>query len=163
MKRCTILIGMLLVIWARSALADGLNFEEGVNIFHSNHPTLTSLQYRLDTSPLFGLEAFCNFGFLTWNGPASDEAIMVLPEVRWNIQKSYLGAGIGGAFLSRNTANLGTHAEFVLRGEYGIHIVKHWDLSLGFDHISNGKNIFHWTSTSDAGENFITLRLGYSF
>jgi len=161
---CAILCLSILLCVCYSVNADELLFESGQGFYTSGDSRVAFFRYLKDTAPLFGFDSYYDLAVATWSGENHNDAIVIARAERWNMtEKTYVDIGVGGAYLERTTHNLGTRLEFALRAALGLKAGA-FDLALGYNHFSNGEEIFHWkTSTSNLGENFITLRLGYVF
>jgi hypothetical protein len=162
MRLLLILLFSLLCL-PQTAYADGVLLESGLGFYESNNSEVVFLRYQLDSAPLFGFNSYYDLALGTWNGRNHNDAIVITKGMRWGInEKMHFDFEAGGAYLERTTNNLGTRLQFAFRFALGVQAGK-FDIALGYNHFSNGKGIFQWTSTSNLGENFITLHLGYLF
>lgn len=141
--------------------ADGIHLEGGQGFYYSSESQAVFLSYQRDSSPLWLLNTYQSVAIGSWNGPESNNAL-VLAEGLWISLdgQSYLTVEPGVAYLGRTTDNLGTRLEFAFRSALGIRAEK-YDVSIGYKHFSNGKGVFRWTDTPNHGENFITLQIVY--
>jgi hypothetical protein len=143
--------------------ADELLLESGLGFYKSNNSEIVFLRYQMDSAPLFGFDSYYDFAFGTWNGQNHNDAMIITKGIRQGLSEQlYFDFEAGGAYLDRTTNNLGTRLQFAFRFALGLKMGK-FDIALGYNHFSNGKGIFQWTSTSNLSENFITLNIGYLF
>jgi hypothetical protein len=146
-----------------SVLADGLIVEGGIGFYESNNSEAAFLRYQKDSAPLFGFDSYYDLAIASWNGDNHNSAIIITKGLRWGLsERTHFDFEAGGAYLKRTTDNLGTRLQFAFRFALGAKVSK-FDIALGYNHFSNGKGIFGWTRSSNLGENFITLQLGYLF
>ncbi len=144
-----------------TAYADGISLEGGQGFHHSSDSQAMFLCYRMDSSPLFGLNTCNNVALGFWNGPDDNHALIVSKGIWMDLDQGYyIAVEPGAAYVGRTTNNLGTHLQFAFRSALGIRAEK-YDFSIGYKHFSNGKGIFRWTDTANYGENFITLQIAY--
>jgi len=160
-------IVLLLVLFFRipaTAYADGLFIEGGVGIIHSRLSDAGFLRYYKDTSPLFGHSSFYDFSFARWNGRSDNQAVAIGRGLLWKWTEEYYSSfEAGGAYLWQTTQNLGTRLQFEFRLAFGLKKGK-YDFSAGYIHISNGQEIFRWSSdTPNKSENFVTIQIGRLF
>jgi hypothetical protein len=162
MKLLIVLLVSVLCI-PLAAKADGLLLESGLGFYESSNSEVLFLRYQMDSPPLFGFDSYYDFALGTWNGANHNDAIIITKGIRFGLtEKTHFDFEAGGAYLERTTNNLGTRLQFAFRFALGVKLEK-LDIALGYNHFSNGKGIFQWTSTSNLGENFVTLHLGYWF
>jgi len=134
-----------------------------LGLFKSKGSQALFVSYQKDSSPIFGLDSFCEVMLGSWNGGKRNNAIALSKGIRWNFHgKSYACFKPGGAYVTHTSSNTGTHLQFALDFALGTRR-ENIDLSVSFKHFSNGKKIFHWTHHSNKGENFVTLQAGYLF
>ncbi len=147
---------------AATAHADTISVETGRGFHHSQHTEALFLRYEHEAPALFGYESFYEISAATWNGKNNASAIGVGRGARlsWG-NKNYFSASIGPSFINRTTENLGTLCQFSLRFALGRQ-AGGYDLSLGYNHYSNGKGLFEWKGPN-WGENFLTVQIGISF
>jgi Lipid A 3-O-deacylase (PagL) len=143
--------------------ADGVFLEGGLGFYKSSDSQAVFLRYQKESSPLFGIDSYYDAAIATWNGQNHNDAVIITKGIRIDlVKKTYFGFEAGGAYLERTTDNLGTRLQFAFRFVLGLK-VEAFDLGFCYNHFSNGKGIFNWTSTPNYGENFFTLQLGYVF
>lgn len=143
--------------------ADGLLLDSGPGFYKSNNSEVVFLRYQMDSAPLFGFDSYYDFALGTWNGRNHNDAMIITKGIRQGLsEQMYFDFEAGGAYLERTTDNLGTRLQFAFRFALGVKVGK-FDIALGYNHFSDGKGIFQWTSKSNLSENFITLQLGYLF
>ena len=163
MKLWNVILIPVLLCATTSAHADGVFLEGGLGIHYSTDSQSMFLSYHIDSPPIFGLNNYYDVALGSWNGTNRNNAIVLAKGIWWNLPgKSYLSLEPGGAYIAKTTENLGTRLQFAFRFALGVRTEK-IDLSAGYRHFSNGKELFHWTDTSNYGENFITLQIGYLF
>jgi len=144
------------------ARGDGLFAEGGEGFLFSSNTEALFVRYMKDARPLFGRESFYDFSVASWNGPNHDDAVAITRGLRWDWkEKNYFSFEAGGAYLERTTDNLGTRLQFAFRFAFGLK-AEEYDISIGYNHFSNGKEIFHWSGPNN-GENFLTLQIGLVF
>ncbi len=151
-----------LFYFAPPAHADGLFLEGGAGLLFSKNTEAVFLRYQKDAGPLFHHESFYDFSFASWNGPNHDDAVAITRGLKWNWkERNYFSFEAGGAYLKRTSDNLGTRLQFAFRFAFGVRAEK-FDISIGYNHISNGKFLFGWSGPNN-GENFLSLQIGRVF
>lgn len=145
------------------ASADEIVLEGGFGVYESSGSQAAFLRYQKYVTPFLGLDSYYDLAVADWNGDNHNSVIILTKGFRWNMtEKIHADFEGGGAYLRRTTDNLGTRLQFAFRFALGMKLGD-FDLALGYNHFSNGKGIFGWTKTSNLGENFLTLQLGYLF
>jgi hypothetical protein len=158
-----VFIALAVFCFPSTVFADRLIVEGGFGFYESNNSEAAFLRYQKDSAPLFGFDSYYDLALATWNGDNHNSAIIITKGLRWGLsERTHFDFEAGGAYLKRTTNNLGTRLQFAFRFALGLKVGK-FDIALGYNHFSNGKGIFQWTSTSNLGENFLTLHLGYFF
>ncbi|HUL00481.1 MAG TPA: acyloxyacyl hydrolase [Nitrospirota bacterium] len=143
--------------------ADDVVLEGGFGFYKSSDSQAVFLRYQKESSPLFGIDSYYDAALASWNGNDHNDALIITKGIRIDLVKeTYFAFEAGGAYLERTTHNLGTRLQFAFRFALGMKVGA-FDLGIGYNHLSNGKGIFHWTNTTNYGENFITCQLGYVF
>lgn len=145
------------------AHADAVLLESGLGFHTSHHSKVLFLRYHKDSDPLFWFDSYYALGLATWSGKRHNNAAIIAKGVRWKfLETMHFDFEGGGAYIQRTTRNLGTRLQFAWRCALGLQTEK-FDFALGYNHLSNGKSVFHWSNAPNLGENFITLHLGYLF
>jgi len=164
MRPWIVLLIVLLFRIPSAAYADGLFVEGGVGIIHSRLSDAGFLRYYKDTSPVFGNPSFYDFSLAHWNGRNDNYAVAIGRGMLLNWTGGYYSSfEAGGAYLWQTTENLGTRMQFAFRFALGLR-TGNFDFSAGYIHISNGQEIFRWSSdTPNKSENFVTIQIGHMF
>lgn len=90
-----------------------------------------------------------DFFVAAWRGQHYGQAYGF--DYRCDLGRPFLA--FGAAYLPKRNNLNGTKANFAIR--LGYRLTRHW--SLNWQHYSDGKFIFHWTSRPNDGWNFLTL------
>lgn len=159
MKKCFAAFIIIFALSSSVASAGNLFVETGPGIMMSRYSVAALARYQRDTSRLFNRESYYEAVFAYWNGDNHANAIGIARGIKLAPQDDrYYSVTFGGCHINRETGNLGTPFQFYIRLAYNIKS-DHYDLSLGYIHISNGKLFFGWNGPNN-GENFITLSIG---
>ena len=162
MRPWIVLLFVILFRIPSAAHADGLFVEAGWGFNYTRSETVF-LRYYKDTSPVFGLNSFYDFSLASWNGPSNNHAVTIGRGVLWGwTEEFYSSFEAGGAYLWKTTENLGTRLQLAFRFAFGLKAGK-FDISAGYNHFSNGKEIYSWSNGTNRGENFVTLQIGRMF
>ncbi len=163
MRPLIVLLLVLLFLIPSAAYADGLFVEVGTGLGYSRSSEPVFLRYYIDTSPVFGLNSFYDFSLATWSGPNTNHEVAIGRGVLWGwTEEFYSSFEAGGAYLWKTTENLGTRLQFAFRFALGLKTGT-FDISAGYNHISNGEEIFKWSHGPNTGENFVTIQIGRMF
>ena len=156
------LCSILYLLCPQRARADMLSLETGRGFHRSTHSDILYLRYHWDAPALFTLPGYYEALLAGWNGRSRAAAVGIARSAQWSFNdRYYLDGSAGVAWLDKTTRNLGTRFQFAFRLAVGRRF-DDWELSIGYEHFSNGKLFFNWDGPNN-GENFGVIRVGYLF